>query len=106
MEDPGSLWHEVKKLIAVRKRHEALQSDSPIEFLYAKPGECPLAYRRGRGADAISVVLNPSDRPVSFAMEGLGGGDAQTVCFTGRQPGLGDGAVALGPCSGVFLRGI
>ncbi|MDR1571820.1 MAG: DUF3459 domain-containing protein [Clostridiales Family XIII bacterium] len=103
MDDPGSLWREVQKLIAVRRRHEALQNDSPIEFLYARPGECPLVYRRGSGAGAITVALNPSGRPVSFEAGGLGAEGARVICFTGRSPAFEGGAVTLPPCSGAFL---
>ena len=102
MKDPKSLWSETRKLIAVRKRHEALQSESPVEFLYVKPGECPIAYRRGAVEEAITVALNPSCKPVSLMIEGLRA-ETGVVCFTGRAPSLSDGAVALDPSSGVFL---
>ncbi len=65
MENKASLWHTVKELIEVRKNYEELQSEAPIEFLYAKPFEYPFVYSRGDEASKILVALNPSGSEVS-----------------------------------------
>ena len=42
----NSLYDEVKKLIAVRKEHQALQNTAPMEFVYVKESAYPLVYKR------------------------------------------------------------
>ncbi|MBR6476972.1 MAG: alpha-glucosidase C-terminal domain-containing protein, partial [Lachnospiraceae bacterium] len=68
MADPNSLWHEIQRLIQIRKVHPALQSKGEIQFLYAEKNAYPLAYLRTFGEEKILVVLNPSDRAASFAL--------------------------------------
>lgn len=60
MEDAESLWHEVKKLIAIRKEHQALLSFGAFEPIYVKENAYPLIYKRTSGEECIYVVLNPS----------------------------------------------
>lgn len=66
MEDETSLYHEVKKLIAIRKEHSALQSKGEISFVYAEENEYPLAYVRSDAEEKILVIINPAAREVSF----------------------------------------
>lgn len=65
MEDETSLWHTVKTLINLRMNNKELQSEAPIEFIYAKPYEYPFVYTRGSGKSKLLVALNPSAREVS-----------------------------------------
>ena len=67
MADPDSLRSEVKKLIAVRQAHKALQSCGEIDFLYAEKNAYPLAYVRSMEEEKIMVILNPSDKEASFS---------------------------------------
>ena len=69
-EDPDSLWHEIQRLIQIRMAHPALQSKGEIQFIQAKKNAYPLAYLRTAGQEMILVVLNPSDREVSFSFDG------------------------------------
>lgn len=69
MADPSSLYHEVKRLIAIRQSHPALQSKGEIAFLYAEKDAYPLAYLRSAGDERILVIVNPADRAVSFPCE-------------------------------------
>ncbi len=63
MRDEASLWHEVKKLIAIRMAHPALQSKPPVRFLCdGKPGQ-PLVYMRETEGERVLVMLNPCDGP-------------------------------------------
>ena len=63
MSDDNSLRSEVKKLIAVRQAHTALQSTGEIEFVCdGAPGK-PLAYLRSFEDEKILVVINPTDTP-------------------------------------------
>lgn len=58
IEDENSIYHEVKRLIALRKEHPALLADGSIEFL---TDSYPLAYLRkaADGSETLLVVINP-----------------------------------------------
>lgn len=60
MADENSLYHEIRRLIAVRQAHTALQSKGEIEFVYAEKDAYPLAYLRSSGEERILVVINPA----------------------------------------------
>lgn len=62
-QDPQSLLQEVRKLIALRKSHPALQSSGDIRFLSAEG--YPLVYERSQAGERIIVVLNPAATAVS-----------------------------------------
>lgn len=66
MADENSLRSEIKRLIAIRQSHPALQSKGAIEFVYAEKNAYPFAYLRSSGDERILVILNPADREVSF----------------------------------------
>jgi len=66
MADPSSLYHEVKKLIAIRQSQPALQSCGNIEFVHVEENGYPLAYLRESGDERLLVVLNPSGREAGF----------------------------------------
>ncbi len=61
--DPASLLQRVKKLLAIRKAHPALQASADFEILYAQPGKYPLIYKRENETDIFIICLNPSSRP-------------------------------------------
>ena len=62
----NSLLNEVKRLTKIRSRSKALQSFGEIEFVYAEKDAYPFAYLRSAGDEKILVILNPSDKEVSF----------------------------------------
>lgn len=64
--DVQSLYHEIRRLIQIRQAYRALQSKGEIEFIYAEKEQYPLAYIRQAGEERILVILNPSDREVTF----------------------------------------
>lgn len=64
--DENSLYSEIKRLIAIRQQHKALQSKGKIDFVYAQKNEYPFAYLRSDGVERIIVIINPSNRDVSF----------------------------------------
>lgn len=64
--DETSLYHEVKKLLKIRRSHPALQNRSEIEFVYAEKNKYPLAYLRSCENEHILVVINPSDQEQIF----------------------------------------
>lgn len=63
--EKSSLIHITRKLIAMRKKEKALQSQSDFEILYAKTNKYPLIYKRELDGDKILVILNPSKNPVN-----------------------------------------
>ncbi len=101
MADLGSLYHEIKRLIAVRQAHEALQSGGGIRFVFAQENRCPLAYIRTGGGESLLVILNPSLEMVSFP--GAFAPSGSVYCFGGEakfNPGL----VTAPPCSAGIYR--
>ena len=64
--DPDSLYHEVQKLIAVRKATPALGNRGDIEFVHAEKNEYPLVYVRSCEGEKVLVVLNPSEKESTF----------------------------------------
>lgn len=65
--DESSLYHEIRRLIAVRQAHTALQSKGEIAFVYAEKNAYPLAYLRSSEQETILVIINPANREVSFS---------------------------------------
>ncbi len=59
----NSLMREVKKLIALRKEHTALQSEGKIKFISAG---YPLVYLRSDDSEQVAVMINPSQRTYSL----------------------------------------
>lgn len=64
--EPSSLYNEVKKLICIRQSHTALQSKGKISFVYAEENAYPLAYIRSDENEKILVVINPSGKECGF----------------------------------------
>lgn len=60
MEDPKSLWNEIRKLANIRKEHPALCAAGDIKFIYCEPDRYPLVYMRSDEKDRVLVILNPS----------------------------------------------
>ena len=68
--DPDSLYHEVKKIIAIRRANSALLSDGDIEFVSDGADGSPLAYIRSSADEKILVVVNPADREAVLEVPG------------------------------------
>ena len=66
MANENSLYHEIKKLIEIRKAHSALLSEGKIEFIYAEKNAYPFAYTRSSEDEKILIILNPSSSETSF----------------------------------------
>ncbi|MBO6300851.1 MAG: glycosylase [Ruminiclostridium sp.] len=66
---PGSLLGEVREMCRLRAEHKALQSRGDIEFICdGKPGE-PLVYIRSCESGRVLVILNPTDKECTFALD-------------------------------------
>ena len=63
-----SLRSEVKRLIALRMAHPALQSKGTVSFL---SDNYPLAYVRSSAEESILVIINPSAAPAVLSAEEL-----------------------------------
>jgi glycosidase len=58
--DPHSLLHRVRKIVAIRKRYPALQASAKFEVLYAKAGKYPFVYKRSNEHEQYLIILNPA----------------------------------------------
>ena len=99
--DKNSLYHEVKKLIAIRQAHAALQSKGEIEFVYAEKDAYPLAYIRSTADEKILVIINPAAREVSFDCDII---PTETVYGFGGTASFADGKVTAAPQSAGYYR--
>ena len=64
--DENSIYHEVKRLISLRRAHPALSNNGDIEFIYAEKDAYPIAYVREGGGERAVVAINPSAVAASF----------------------------------------
>ena len=100
MKAPDSLRSEVKKLIAVRMAHKALQSLGDIEFLCdGAPGR-PLAYIRSFEDERIAVIVNPGANDFEMVLPGTPG---EVIYSFGAKPSLKDNSVKVCGKSAVFV---
>lgn len=63
-----SLLNRVRRLVALRKAHPALQAAASFEVIYAEPGSYPFVYLRSHGEERLLVAVNPSSRPVEVPL--------------------------------------
>lgn len=69
MADKNSLYHEIQKLIAIRQKYSALQSNADIEFVTDGKDGSPLAYIRSNDKQRIFVVINPSEKSATASCQ-------------------------------------
>jgi alpha-glucosidase len=86
-DDPASILHLYRRLLAARRSSTALQVGS-LEVLESPPGT--LVWRRSHGADERTTVLNMSDATVDIALPGTvevaSDGTGEGKPFTGKLP--------------------
>ena len=99
LRDGNSLLSEIKRIIAVRKLHKALQSKGAVEFVYAEG--YPLAYVRSCEDEKILVVINPSDKECSFELDVR---VEESIYRLGKGVEVGEGKVTALPQSAEFIR--
>lgn len=95
-----SVYHEVKKLIAIRQANPVLQSEPLIEFVYCRPNAYPLAYRRTDGEKSMLIVLNPSGQEASFP---YGRQLGEAVYQNGGRVCAENGTLTVPPASASFI---
>jgi maltose alpha-D-glucosyltransferase/alpha-amylase len=69
--DPELLLTHVKKLIALRKSHRALQATGSLEPVYAPKNRGQFAYIREYKNERFLIVLNPSALPFKISLKGI-----------------------------------
>lgn len=95
MADDNSLYHEIRRLIALRQEHPALQSQASIEFL---TDDMPLVYRRSCPEETITVILNPKEKPFVFPHV-----QGQILYTVGRGAELSEKGLTVDGCTAVFV---
>lgn len=94
--DENSLYHEVKRLIALRQENKALQNNGTIEFI---SDGYPFIYTRSFEDQTILVVINPSAQDAVFTAPEHG-----KVLYTiGEVTLQGDNSKIAG-CSAAFIQ--
>ncbi len=101
MADPSSIYHEVKKLIAIRHAHKILQSEAKVEFVYCEKNAYPLAYRRSDETGSVLVVLNPSGKEADFPYNGKLG---KVLYQNGGTVKAENGVLTVPAATAVFVR--
>lgn len=101
MENKASIYNEVKRLIDVRKSHKALQNNSNIEFVYYAKNVYPLVFLRSFEEEKIMVIINPSDKSVSFESKYE---PSDAIYNIGERASKNNGVINVSPCSAGFYR--
>ena len=97
--DEASLLNEVKRLIALRMAHPALQSKGAISFIL---DGYPLVYERSCDTERILVIINPAAREVTVPH--AAGKVLYTVGDTeGPTAADSQGSLTVAGCSAVFV---
>ena len=104
--DPESLLNWTRALIALRKATPALWADEVFAPVYDAATPYPMVYRRGEGASAVTVILNPTGKKQETLLPGvtvvpetlLSSGNAK---FKLTKKGL---RIILGPASSLLLK--
>ena len=95
-----SLYHEIKKLIALRLTHEPLQSNAAFQFLHAQEHQ-PLVYLRTGKTGSVLVAINPAETPASCEIDECGFEDV-LYSYHG-QAVLENGLLHVPACSATIL---
>lgn len=97
MSDESSLRSEIKRLIAFRMSHTALQSRGKIDFI---SDGCPLIYKRSDENGEILAVINPSAEEAEVPNV-----SAKEIIYTaGGKAELRDGKIYIDGCTAAFAE--
>ena len=100
--DENSLYYEVKKLNGIRLAHEALQSNAPVEFLYAEENAYPLVYKRTGKEETIVIAVNPSGKEVTCRIDTEDG--KEIIYANNGEAVLKDGMLTVPAASASFIK--
>lgn len=99
--DEASLYHEIQRLIRIRQSHRALQSKGEIEFVYAEKNAYPFVYLRSAGEEKVLVVLNPSNREVSFESPLV---PRESIYVFGKEISAENNKITVAPCFAGYYK--
>jgi glycosidase len=69
-QDPQSLYGQVRRLIALRRAHPALQAAGTLSVASAgEPGR-PLVYSRAAAGEQLTAAINPAAQPAALEWDG------------------------------------
>lgn len=91
--DDDSMYHEVRRLITLRRAHPALLASGEIEFVDAGQAY-PLVYVRSSREEKILVIINPSGKEQRFSCAYL---PKKTIYTIGKEACFADGVVTVPP---------
>lgn len=74
-EQPDSLLHFTRSLIALRTKHSALGNDAAFRPLFAEPGRYPFFYERSDSTGRFAIAINPDESDRSVDLPGLKGAE-------------------------------
>ena len=98
MADKNSVWHELKKLINIRKINPALQERASFEPL--RVGGYPMVYKRTYDGQTMLVAINPANR--EYVCDIDASGDV-IYSYNGIAKNA-DGKLIVPPCSATFIE--
>jgi maltose alpha-D-glucosyltransferase/alpha-amylase len=81
--DPRSLLNRIRRILAVRREHPALNASGDFEVVYAEGGKMPFVYKRRGGGETLLVAVNPAAQPAEVTLPaGTFTGDPKTLYGT------------------------
>lgn len=98
--DDTSLYNEVKKLIAIRQSHKALNNSGEISFICDGAEAKPLVYLRSFDEEKILVALNPTGEDQILQTEEEAG---DVIYSLGELPEISKGKFVIRRESAVFI---
>lgn len=102
--DSDSLLNLIKKMTSVRQNYEALQSFGDIEFIEKGGKGKPLAFKRGKGENAVYCVFNTDGKEQNVNI-GIKSGKIEQIISNGdRNIKLDNSVVTLPPYTSVLFQ--
>lgn len=101
MADEDSLYHEVRRLITLRRAHPALLASGEIAFADVSGQAYPLVYVRSCESEKILVVLNPSGKEQTFSGAFL---PKKAIYTIGGEIRCADGVITVPPCHAGYYQ--
>ena len=103
MADEQSLWHEIQRLIALRRATPALGVNAAVDFVFCEKNAYPLVYvRTAEDGSRVLVALNPAAREVSCPCA-FEGSEVLYALGSGAEAALADGTLVMPAESAVFI---
>lgn len=98
MADENSVWHELKKLIDIRKSNEPLQESAKFEPVCI--GGYPMIYKRNTAEKSILVAINPENREYVCDIDAAG----NVIYSYNGAAQINGGKLTIPPCSATYIE--